>query len=171
MKDQKLVQARGIGKDWRNEYERKLVTAEEAVKVVKSGDRVVFPLVNGCHTLGAALAARKDELRDVTFHSTTPTQADVGMFYELGMQEAFQCTIELFIGDFVRASSAGSDEKYTMYHPGLFSNLMKSFDERPEECPFTIDVVMVTVSPPDKDGFCSFGRTLWNKRSYCQRAR
>jgi len=30
---------------------------------------------------------------------------------------------------------------------------------------------MATVSPPDKDGFCSFGSALWNKRSYCKRAR
>jgi len=28
--------------DWREEYKRKLVSAEEAVKVVKSGDRVNF---------------------------------------------------------------------------------------------------------------------------------
>jgi 4-hydroxybutyrate CoA-transferase len=171
MKDQKLVQAKGVGKDWRNEYKGKLVSAEEAVKVIKSGDRVVFPLVNACHTLGAALAARKDELRNVTFHSTTPTQADVGMFYELGMQESFQCTIELFYGDFARTSSAGGDAKWTVYLPGLFSNLMKPFDERPEECPFEIDVVMVGISPPDKDGYCSFGGHLWNRRSYCQRAK
>ncbi len=30
--------------DWREEYKRKLVSAEDAVKVVKSGDRVVIPL-------------------------------------------------------------------------------------------------------------------------------
>ena len=152
MKDQNLVQARGIGKDWRDEYKKKLVSAEEAVKVVKSGDRVVHPLVNGSHTLGAALAARKDELRNVTFHATTPGQADVGMFYELGMEDSFQTTVELFFGDFARTASAGSDAKYSVYFPGLFSNLMKSFDERPETCPYDIDVVMVGVSPPDKDG-------------------
>lgn len=28
--------------DWQEEYKRKLVSAEEAVKVVKSGDRVDF---------------------------------------------------------------------------------------------------------------------------------
>lgn len=166
-----LVEARCIGKNWPDEYKRKLVSAEEAVKVVKSGDRVVVPLPNQPHLLGPALAARKDELRNVTFHSATPSQRDLGMFYELGMDKAFYNTIELFYGDFARTAPAGSDAKRTVYCPATFSRMMKPFDERPDECPYKIDVVMVAVSPPDKDGFCSFGGTLWNKRSYCKRAK
>ena len=50
--------------DWREEYKRKLVAPEEAVKVIKSGDRVVFgqpdPLA-----LGLALADRAEELKEV----------------------------------------------------------------------------------------------------------
>lgn len=170
MKDQKLVQSRGIGKGWREEYKSKLVSADEAVEVIKSGDRVVYPLINGSRILGAALAARKDQLRDVTFHSANPLQ-EIAMFYELGIEDSFKCTIELFQGDFARSASAGCDAKYTVYQPGLFSNIMKPFDERPDVCPYAIDVVMVGVSSPDKDGYCSFGGSLWNKRSYCQRAK
>ena len=44
MKEQRLVEARCSGKNWRDEYQRKLVSADEAVKVVKSGDRVIVPL-------------------------------------------------------------------------------------------------------------------------------
>jgi 4-hydroxybutyrate CoA-transferase len=171
MKQERLVEARCIGKNWRDEYQRKLVSAEEAVKVVKSGDRVIVPLTAQPHLLGPALANRKDELRNVTFHACMPQQANIGMFYELGMDGVFYNTIELFIGDFARAAPAGSDAKQTIYWPGTFSQMMKPFDERPEECSYKIDVVMVTVSPPDKDGFCSFGGHLWNKRSYCQRAK
>ncbi len=171
MNDLRLVAANCAVQNWRDDYQRKLTTAEEAVKVVKSGDRVMYPLANGSRTLGAALAARKDELRNVTFHATTPTQIDVGMFYELDTEEAFYKTVELFYGDFARTAPAGGDAKRTVYLPGTFSSLMKPFDERPDTCPFTIDVVMVGVSPPDKDGFCSFGGYLWNKRSYCQRAK
>lgn len=171
MKDLKYMQSAGVGKGWREEYNRKLVSAEEAVKVVQSGDRVVYPLINGSSTLGAALAARKDELRNVIFHAATPPQAKVGMFYELDMVASFQTTIELFYGDFARSAPAGGDSKHAVYLPGLFSNLMKPFDERQETCPYSIDVVMVGVSPPDKDGYCSFGGHLWNKRSYCHRAK
>lgn len=171
MKEQKFVEARCSGKNWREEYQRKLVSAEEAVKVIKSGDRVVVPLPNQPHSLGLALAARKDELRDVTLHSATPSQMDFGMFYDLGMDDCFYNTIELFYGDFVRTAPAGADAKRAVYWPATFSQMMKPFDERPQECPYGIDVVMVAVSPPDKDGFCSFGGHLWNKRSYCRRAK
>ena len=171
MKRERLVEARCIGKNWQDEYKRKLVSAEEAVKVVRSGDRVIIPLTAQPHLLGPALANKKDELTDVTFHACMPQQANIGMFYELGMDKAFYNTIELFIGDFARTAPAGSDANRTIYWPATFSQMMKPFDERPEECPYKIDVVMVTVSPPDKDGFCSFGGHLWNKRSYCQRAR
>ena len=52
--------------DYKSEYKSKLRTAEEAVRVVKSGDwveyggGVVFPTL-----CAAALAARRDELTDV----------------------------------------------------------------------------------------------------------
>lgn len=171
MKEERFVEARCIGKNWIHEYKRKLVSAEDAVKVVKSGDRVVVPLPNQPHVLGPALAARKDELKDVTFHTASPGQADLGMFFELDMDENFYRTIELFIGDFARTAPAGTDSNRTVYWPATFSQMFKPFDERPSECPYRIDVVMVVVSPPDDHGFCSFGGHLWNKRSYCKRAR
>ena len=48
------------------EYAQKLVTAEEAVKVVKSHDWVDYGWTTGTPVaLDAALAARADELEDV----------------------------------------------------------------------------------------------------------
>ena len=170
MREEKLVEARCIGKEWPEEYQRKLVSAEEAVKVVKPGDRVITSFV-GVPLLGEALAARKDELSNVTIHSYTPMEQTLGMFFQEGMDDVFYNTIEIFAGDWVRTAPAGTDSKRTQCWPATFSSMMKPFDERTEECPYTIDVVMVVVSPPDKDGFCSFGSMLWNKRSYCKRAK
>ena len=51
--------------DWHDEYKRKLVSAEEAVKVVKSGDRVSFGFPQQPALLTAALAARSAELENV----------------------------------------------------------------------------------------------------------
>lgn len=118
--------------------------------MVKSDDRVVVPLPNQLHLLGAPLAARKDELRNVTFHPATPSQVCFGLFYELGMEKAFCNTVELFYGNFARTAPVGDDAKRTIYLPGIFSCLMKSFDERLKEYPFAIDAAMVTASPPDK---------------------
>jgi 4-hydroxybutyrate CoA-transferase len=170
MKDMKFVEARGSGNNWQEEYQRKLVTAEEAVKVVKSGDRVVISFL-GVPLLGEALAARKNELKNITIHSFTPAEQRAGMFFQEGMDDVFYNTVEIYSGDWVRTAPVGLDSKRTQFWPGTFSSMMKPFDERPDECPYTIDVAMTTVSLPDKDGFCSFGSTLWNKRSYCKRAK
>ena len=57
--------------DLQKEYKNKLRTADEAVKVVKSGDRVHVGGFGGvCRDLEAALAGRVDELTDVTLCST-----------------------------------------------------------------------------------------------------
>jgi len=170
MKEQRMVEARCIGKEWQSEYQRKLVPAEEAVKVVRAGDRVVAPFFGG-RLLGDALVSRKGELHDVTIHSFTTTEQALGMFFQEGLGDVFYNTIEIFGGDWVRTAPAGIDSKRAQFWPGTFSAMMKPFDERSEECPYTIDVALVVVTPPDKDGFCSFGSTLWNKRSYCKRAR
>ena len=48
------------------EYKKKLVSAEEAVKIVKSGDWVDYSQTCSFpEDLDAALAARRDELEDV----------------------------------------------------------------------------------------------------------
>ena len=170
MKDIKLIESRCIGKEWQEEYQRKLVSAEEAVKAVKPGDRVITSFM-GVPLLGEALAARRDELSNVTIHSFTPMEQTLGMFFQEGADDVFYNTVEIFGGDWVRTAPSGIDSKRTQFLPGTFSSMMKPFDERPEECPCTIDVAMATVSTPDKDGFCSFGSALWNKRSYFKRAR
>jgi len=170
VKDEKLVESKGIGKEWQDKYQKKIVTAEEAVKLVRSGDRVIASYLQA-RLLTEALAARKDELRDVTIHSNTPTEQIQGVFFQEGMDDVFYNTIEIYIGDWARTAPIGTDTKRSLFWPGTFSSMMKPFDERPGECPYKIDVVLTVVSPPDKDGFCSFGSALWNKRSYCKRAR
>ena len=51
--------------DWQEEYKKRLCSAEDAVKLVKSGDRVLVPLMKQPMLLPEALVARKDEVRNV----------------------------------------------------------------------------------------------------------
>jgi len=154
-------------KDWREEYKRKLVSADEAVKVVKSGDFVVTPLPNQPSILQEALAARAAELRNVTI-SASATALDPGWFSP-GMEESFNVIVELFIGSRVRSAM---DERRATYLPDLFSLRFKGIDEgRPESRDKQIDVYLTVVSPPDENGFCSFGHTMWHKRAYAKRAK
>lgn len=169
MRDLLQPEVSGVHGNWREDYQRKLVTAEEAVKLVKSGDRVVFPSGTLVVALPSALAVRKDELEDVTI-DTIGAAAALAPFFQEGMEDTFHNT-SWYFGDFVRTAPTGSDSKHTVYRPETYSMMMKPFEERPDERPFEIDVVMVSVSPPDDNGFCSFGAHLWTKRSYCKRAK
>ena len=68
-----------------NEYKRKLVSAEEAVKVVKSGDIVDYGFFNGKPVVcDIALANRKNELTDVHIYSavTLPPVPEVAKIRE-----------------------------------------------------------------------------------------
>ena len=107
MKDIKLIEARCLGKEWVEEYQRKSVAAEEAVKVVRPGDRVITSFM-GVPLLGEALAARKDDLTNVTIHSFTPMEQSLGMFFQEDMDDVFYNTVEIFGGDWVRTAPAGT---------------------------------------------------------------
>jgi len=60
--------------NWREEYQKKLTTAAEAVKIIKNGNFVSYPpFVMKVPELDAALAARKEELEDVIVSFATLT--------------------------------------------------------------------------------------------------
>lgn len=150
--------------DWQEEYKQKLVSAEEAVKVVKSGDRVDFGFPRQPYALNAALAARSDELENVEMLVEDPRIDDGWLHPE--RKKAFSMTIDFFIGPTMRKYT---DSKEADYLPVLFSTEPKIWRERAGERK-DIDVYMAVVTPPDEHGFCSFGHNLWNKKTCAQAA-
>ena len=153
--------------DWKNEYNRKMVSAEEAAKVVKSGDLIYIPL-QGPRLIHHEIAKRKDELRDVEIHMARPGIAQAIDFTSASdWEKAFKLEHELFIGDENRWAT---DEKKSMYNPVIFSLQFKPYDEkRPEARP--IDVFIVPVAPPNNQGFCNFGHELWHKKGCARRSK
>lgn len=148
--------------DWHDIYQQRLTTPAEAVKVVKSGDTVVCSIAPPI-TLPPALAARKDELRDVTIRLLAPA-SDPG-WLRMPDESTFRIEFELYIGDFGRFVT---DEKRGTYLPNLFSLGMKAYDQQRPDVKVP-DVVMVTVSPPNRAGYCHFGLNHWMQRSYAKR--
>ena len=141
-----------MAENWKELYKRKLLSAEQAVKLVKSGDLVLF----GGHNdqpkvLGPALFARKDELNNVTINFQTP-MLDPGWFQP--GSKTFEPILELYIGETARPSH---DEKRSIYKPSLFSlQCTKTLGERGSETR-GLDVFMTVLSPPDEHGFCRTG--------------
>jgi 4-hydroxybutyrate CoA-transferase len=152
--------------DWQEEYKKKLVSPEEAAGLIRSGDRVMLiSLADQPKILPKALAERKDELENVEVFGSVPS-FDPG-WYGTRMDDAFIPVMEFFIGNIARPST---DNRYGIYNPVCFSAQMKPFVERPGQVR-PIDVFVGVVSPPDRNGFCSFGAYLWNKKSYARIAR
>ncbi|MCP4439791.1 MAG: acetyl-CoA hydrolase/transferase family protein [Aureispira sp.] len=122
--------------------------AEEALKIVKSGDRVFV------HTAAAvplalveALTNRADELKDVKiYHLHTE---GIAPYAAPQYAKSFEINA-LFIGNNVRKAI---QEGRGSYIPIFLSEAPVLFKEKY----IPIDVALISVSPPDKHGFCSLG--------------
>lgn len=129
-------------------YRRKLVDPDEAVRKIKSGDKILihsncaFPT-----TLVEALVRRKDELREVKiFHALAV--GDLPYLAE-GMEESFRHQTYFIGGNSRKAVNEGRADFIPMHLaeiPLMFSKGL-----------LIPDAVLINVSQPDEHGFCSFG--------------
>lgn len=148
--------------DWREEYSRRLVPAEEAMMLVEDGDLVAIPIA-GPRVLPRALVKRAEDLDRVELRLGNPL-ADPG-FLKAEAKATFGLEFELFIGDFSRFTM---DEGRATYLPNLFSLDYKNHDSDHHR---TVDVFITAVTPPDDDGYVQFGAHNWNKRAYVRNSR
>jgi acyl-CoA hydrolase len=126
----------------------KYVTAEEAVKVVQSNQRVYVQAAAACPTiLTKALSEIASELRNVEIcHLHTEGEAP---YANPELSESFHVN-SFFIGKNVRHTMAAGNGSYT---PVFLSELPHLFRKRV----LVLDVVFIHVSPPDSHGYCSLG--------------
>ncbi|MCL9808031.1 acetyl-CoA hydrolase/transferase family protein [Flavobacterium luminosum] len=126
----------------------KYVTAAEAVKVVKSGDRVYVQAASAAPSiLTKALTDRASELKNVEIcHLHTEGEAP---YANPELAESFHVN-SFFIGANVRHTLLAGNGSYT---PVFLSELPLLF--RNKVVP--LDVVFIHVSPPDNHGYCSLG--------------
>lgn len=134
--------------NWLSTYKQKVVPREEAVSVVRSGDRIYIsgnaatPL-----PLMSALAARKDELYDVEVNHVLLLGDDP--LAKPGMEKHFRHN-SLFVGPADREAIARGSSEYVPVHlsdiPSLFIDKI-----------IPLNVAFIQVSPPDEHGFMSYG--------------
>lgn len=138
------------------------VSAAEAVGVVRSGDRVFIHSVAAApQALIAALTARAAELRDVEIvqlHTEGPAP-----YAAPEMAGSFRVNA-LFVGKNVRDAVARGQADYV---PVFLSEVPALFRNRA----MPLDVALISVSPPDKHGFCSLGVSVDASRAAAQSAR
>jgi len=133
---------------WFDEYEKKKVSAEEAVSVIKSNDRV-FISGNAATPveLAQALADRKDKLRDVEITHVLLMVDDP--LSKPGTEGHFRHN-SFFVGPGDRGAVQEGRADYTPVFLWEIPKLFYSGQLSP-------DVSIVQLSPPDKHGFMSFG--------------
>lgn len=138
------------------------ISAEEAVSVIKSGDRVfIHGIAAAPQKLIAAMTARAKELRDVEIvHLHTEGNAP---YAAPELAESFRVNA-LFVGANVRAAiNEGRGDYIPVFLsevPGLFRRGI-----------LPLDVALIHVSPPDKHGFCSLGISVDVTRAAIQSAK
>ena len=126
-------------------------TAEEAVKVIKSGDKVyIHSVACAPQKLIQAMTARGKELKDVNiYHLHTEAPAP---YAEPEYQENFHVRA-VFIGSNVRKAIK---EGRGSYIPVFLSEVPLLFRSNK----INLDVALISVSPPDKHGYCSLGPSV-----------
>lgn len=135
-------------KNWRDLCKNKIVSAEEALRSVKSGDRVVIGHACGePPTLVEALVARAPELKNVEIvHMVAMGPAK---YAQPGMEESFRHNA-IFVGATTRKAI---EEKRGDFTPCFFSEIPRLFKSKI----LPVDVILMQVTPPDANGYCSLG--------------
>ena len=146
-----------------NMYQQKLVSAEEAVKAVKSGDWVDYGICVG-HPVATdkALAARAGELSEIKVRGgITMWMPEICAIKESGQRftwNTWHCT--------------GVDRKIIdmgngFYSPMRYAELPRLYRENIDN----VDVAMFQVAPMDDHGFFNFGLQSSHLMAICERAK
>lgn len=143
-------------------YNSKVVTADEAVGIIKSGDNIVVQ--PGCaipHELVRAMVKRKDDLSDITIYHILV----VGPlpYVEPGMEKHFKHKAFFIGGNTRNAVNQGRSEFIPIFLsevPLLFkNNIIKT------------DIALLQVSQPDEHGFCSYGVDVGTIKAAAERSK
>ena len=142
--------------------EQNWTSAEEAVKFIKSNDRVfLHGSASTPIALMDAIAARASELRNVEFVNITTIGKSELTNPAFGESFYFNC---LFVSENLRSAV---NEGRGDYVPVFLSEISRLF----EKGYLPLDVAIVQVSPPDRHGYCSLGTSVDVARSAVKHAK
>lgn len=146
--------------DFQKEYQQKLVSADEAVKIIKSGDWVDYGWCTGTpDALDKALAKRTDELKDVKLRGGILLKP-LAVFEREDAGEHFCWNSWHMSGIERKYISRG----FAYYSPIRYSELPRYYRDsiQPD------DVVMLMVAPMDKHGYFNFDPNASHLTAMCE---
>ncbi|MDO8532428.1 MAG: acetyl-CoA hydrolase/transferase C-terminal domain-containing protein [Dehalococcoidia bacterium] len=146
--------------EWQEDYKRKLVSADEAVRQIVPGDRVVFQDGPEPERLGHALAARRGQLRNVQVVVPCPI-IDFG-WYD-GAAEGGFAVRALWDSPLLAQKGAAHRPKFR----DAYARSLQVWGPPPGGN----DVFVTRVAPPDEHGLCFLGHSVWDKTDRAAKAR
>jgi acetyl-CoA hydrolase len=148
--------------NWTEAYRRKVVSAEQALQALRSGDHVwIHAGCNNPEELVKAMVGRAPELKDVEVtHLMTFGCADYAQPRYAG---SFRHR-SLFTGENAREAVNAGRADYVPVHLSEIPRLIAAGD-------IPVDVALIHVSPPDEHGFCSYGVGVECTKAAAERAR
>ncbi|MEE9278502.1 MAG: acetyl-CoA hydrolase/transferase C-terminal domain-containing protein, partial [Dehalococcoidia bacterium] len=150
--------------DWRQEFDRKLSSPEEAANLIQSGDHIWIPIGHASPVIMRAIAARRDELQNVQIRGLR--LPDVG-FYEEEAGAAFHVQTQFITEQDRHALTARTID----YHPYWMVGIHKALDGgRGDGEAWQLDKVILRVSPPNEDGYVNLGGNVWDGITSARRA-
>ena len=149
--------------DFKKIYQDKLTTADEAVKVVKSGDWVDYGWVTATPIeLDKALAKRLPELTDINFRGGI-------LFWEPEIFKLEDAAKHMTWNSWHMSGleRKAVDRGFCFYDPIRYSEMPRYY----RDLPFGIDVAMFQVSEMDENGYFNFGPNPSHMQAMLERAK
>lgn len=145
------------------EYKEKLVSAEQAVKIIKSKDWVDYGWATGTPVdLDRALAQRAEELTEVKLRGGILLWVPE-IFKTENVKDHFVWNSWHMSGIERKAVESG----FAFYHPMRYSELPRYYRESFQPT----DVAMFQVAPMDKSGYFNFGLNASHLAAVCETAK
>lgn len=133
--------------EWEKIYQDRSMSAREAIRLIQNGDRVVIGHAAGVPlAITDVMAEHKEDYRDVEIMQMV--SMGNAKFAEPGTEGHFHLN-SMFLGAHSRQAVKEGRGDFT---PCCFSEIPGLFRDY-----LPVDVAIIIVTPPDKDGYCSCG--------------
>lgn len=151
---------------WQDQYREKLITPQQAAGMVRSGHRVLTALATvEPQYIANALCNRWQELRDVEIFTSNSMRPYP--WFDKERSAAFKINAGYLSG----ISRPLYQEKRVEYSITTVYSPAKWLEPSRSVAMMNADVCFLTLSPPNEQGFCSFGEQLWYSRAWVDRSK
>lgn len=144
-------------------YKQKLTSADEAAKIIKSGDWVDFGWTTTTpQKMDEAIAKRLPELYDVNFRGGILLKTPE--IFQIENPAEHMTWNSWHMSGIERRAIA---EGFSFYSPIRYSELPRYYRESEDE----LDVAVFQAAPMDKDGYFNFGPSASHMEAVCEKAK